>query len=200
MRASASIRRGLSGILAALVLAFCLAAAPAHAEDQPQPPVPAELKDGALLDGLFAQLRVAPDYTTAHRIEGEIWTIWLTPADEDLRHLMSEVLDSREVGDIPEAIRLLDKLVVAYPGYAEAWNQRATMHYMVGDLEGSLADCARVLELEPRHFGALAGRALIYLSLGKRDLALKDITAGLAIHPFLPEQQLFPELQKTTHT
>jgi tetratricopeptide (TPR) repeat protein len=113
---------------------------------------------------------------------------------------MREVLDAREVGDLPEAIRLLDRLVVAYPGYAEAWNQRATMHYMAGNLAASLADCARVLELEPRHFGALAGRALIYLMLGQRDLALRDITAGVAIHPFLPEQQLFPELQKTTHT
>ena len=57
-----------------------------------------------------------------------------------------------------------------------------------------MGEGAKVLEFEPRHFGALSGRALIYLSQGKRALALKDMSAALAVHPFLSEKQLFPEL------
>lgn len=200
MRKPIDVLRSLAGILAALALALALAAPPALADDPTGGAGPVELQNGDQLDGLFAQLRVAPDFRTAHRLEQQIWTIWLTPADPDLETMMSEVLDAREVGDLPEAIRLLDKLIAAYPDYAEAWNQRATMYYMVGDYQHSLADCAKVLELEPRHFGALSGRALIYLTLGKRDLALKDIIAAVAIHPFLPERELFPELANTTHT
>lgn len=67
---------------------------------------------------------------------------------------------------------------------------------MMGDYEASIADCAKVLELEPRHYGALSGRALMYLQQGKRSLALKDMKAALELHPFLSERQLFPELQQ----
>ncbi len=58
----------------------------------------------------------------------------------------------------------------------------------------SLADIEQTLAREPRHFGALAGRALIYHTLGKRDEALQAIREALEIHPFLPERALFPEL------
>ena len=57
-----------------------------------------------------------------------------------------------------------------------------------------------MLELEPRHFGALSGRALIYLQQGKRALAIKDMAAAVAVHPFLSERQLFPELDRPPAT
>jgi tetratricopeptide (TPR) repeat protein len=109
---------------------------------------------------------------------------------------MSAVLQARGRGDAIEAIQLLNLLVEDYPDYAEGWNQRATMLYIVGNFPASIADCARVLELEPRHFGALSGRAIMYLQLDQRSLALKDMTTALEIHPFLNERRLFPELQQ----
>jgi tetratricopeptide (TPR) repeat protein len=109
---------------------------------------------------------------------------------------MLEVLAVRSSGNISGSIALLDKLVEDYPTYAEGWNQRATMRYLVNDLEGSLADIDKVLEFEPRHFGALSGRVLIYLAQGKRALALKEMATALTIHPFLNERQLFPELEQ----
>jgi tetratricopeptide (TPR) repeat protein len=150
----------------------------------------------AALDALFAQLRAAPDAATAQAIDDQIWSAWTTPADPDLATRMREILIARSTGKVPTALALLDELVVDYPDYAEGWNQRATLYYMVGDFEHSIADCAKVLELEPRHFGALSGRALMYLQLGQRALALKDMAAALAIHPFLSEAQLFPELAR----
>jgi tetratricopeptide (TPR) repeat protein len=153
-----------------------------------------EAEDKVALDRLFLQLRNAPDAASAEAIDQQIWDLWMTPADPVLKKRMDEVLLLRSMGDIAGAVTLLDTLVIDYPGYAEGWNQRATMYYVMGDFDRSIADCARVLALEPRHFGALSGRALMYLQLGQRELALRDMTSAVAIHPYLNERQLFPEL------
>ena len=176
------------GLLLRLVLApllFAFLSLPAFA---------GEAEDKAALDQLFAQLLVAPDAETAEQIDQRIWAYWINPTDPILAGRMRDIMSARSMGDPLGAIKLLDQLVTDYPDYAEGWNQRATMYYAVGNYEQSIADCARVLELEPRHFGALSGRALMYLSLGKRALALKDMATALAIHPFLNERKLFPEL------
>ena len=176
------------GLLLRLVLApllFAFLSLPAFA---------GEAEDKAALDQLFAQLLVAPDAETAEQIDQRIWAYWINPTDPILAGRMRDIMSARSMGDPLGAIKLLDQLVTDYPDYAEGWNQRATMYYAVGNYEQSIADCAKVLELEPRHFGALSGRALMYLSLGKRALALKDMATALAIHPFLNERKLFPEL------
>lgn len=182
------LRSALAPLLAAALLALSL---PTHAEDP---------RAAAVLDQLFAALRTAEDPMTARELDRAIWSVWTNPSDPVLHDRMRQVLLSRGNGNIAETLRLLDELVVDYPDYAEGWNQRATIHYMMGNLDLSLADCAKVLELEPRHFGALSGRALIYLSQGKRALALKDMTTALAVHPFLSEKQLFPELDRPPAT
>ena len=172
-----------SALLALLLLvAF---AAPARADDA---------ADRAALDQLFIELRDAPDAATASVTTGKIWSIWISPADPDLALRMMDVMEARATRGIAPTIALLDALVADYPAYAEGWNQRATMHYINGDYGASIADCAKVLELEPRHFGALSGRAMMYLQLGQRGLALRDIRAALALHPYLAERALFPEL------
>jgi tetratricopeptide (TPR) repeat protein len=176
------LRSVMAPLLAAAMLTLSF---PVQAEDP---------RAAAVLDQLFDALRTAQDPETAQQLDEAIWTVWTNPSDPVLHERMRAVLLARGTGNIAEALRLLDKLVVDYPDYAEGWNQRATIHYIMGHLDLSLADCAKVLELEPRHFGALSGRALIYLSQGKRALALKDMAAALAVHPFLSERQLFPEL------
>jgi tetratricopeptide (TPR) repeat protein len=177
-------------LVRAVLVALHLAATPAL----PVWSVPAVADEAsdreAALDALFAQLRAA------QIIDDQIWSFWTTPADPDLAGRMREILIARSMGRVPTALALVDQVVADYPDYAEGWNQRATLYYLVGDFEHSIADCAKVLELEPRHFGALSGRALMYLQLGQRALALKDMAAALAIHPFLSEAQLFPELTR----
>lgn len=153
-----------------------------------------EAKDKAALDALFAELRLAPNAEAAREIDQRIWTYWTTPSDARLAARMGEALEARRTGDIPGTIVLLTRLIEEYPEYAEAWNQRATMFYLINDFEASLADIEKVLQYEPRHFGALSGRAMIYLQQGKRALAIKDMAAALELHPFLNERQLFPEL------
>lgn len=71
---------------------------------------------------------------------------------------------------------------------------RATAHFLRGAYEQSLSDIEKALALEPRHFGALSGQALIFHSQGKRDQAIEAMRKALDIHPWLPERSLFPEL------
>ena len=151
-------------------------------------------RESAALDALFDQLRSAPDDATARAITNQIWIYWTTPADPVLAARMRDVLALRQQADFPAVIALLDEIVVDYPSYAEGWNQRATVHYLLRNFEQSMADIEKVLEFEPRHFGALVGRAVMYKEQGQDALALKDMAAALAIHPFLAERAMFPEL------
>lgn len=175
----------LGAVLAALAgpVALTVFVAPAQAQSQTQQ-----------LDELFAALKSAPDQARAQRITGEIWTLWTQPDDPVLAERMAGVLSRLGMSDLSGAMAQLDKLVVDYPDYAEGWNQRATVNFLLGRYDESLADIEVTLRLEPRHFGALAGRSLIHLQRDERDLALEAIKQALDIHPFLGERALFPEL------
>lgn len=191
---------GRSLILAARLLVAPLILLPALLPTVPAmaaEALKATTPDQTALDQLFDQLRSAPDEATARRIDQQIWALWTTPSDPALASRMRAVMSARSMGDPVGAIQLLDQLIADYPTYAEAWNQRATLYYAIGDFFHSIADCGVVLKLEPRHFGALSGRSLMYLAQGKRALALKDMAAAVAIHPFLQERRLFPELERS---
>ena len=171
--------------IAALLLPLMLLAGAVLADDA---------GDEKELDSLFAELRVAPGPAAAQAIGDRIWEIWTSPTDTVAAEGIEGILAARTNMDVAAALDLADRLIGARPDYAEGWNQRATIRYMVGDYAGSLADIKVVLELEPRHFGALTGRMLIHLQQGKRSLALLDIIEALKVHPFLAERGLFPEL------
>ena len=111
------------GLLAALAMTLACAA-----------PMADEVTGGPVLDGLFEQLKHAPDPATAHAIDQRIWAIWMSPPDPVLASRMNEVLTARRMGDPVEAIVLLNRLIEDYPNYAEAWNQRATMYYAIGKI------------------------------------------------------------------
>ncbi len=81
------------------------------------------------------------------------------------------------------ALDLFDQVVALDPTYVEGWNRRATLHYQMGNLRKSMSDINRVLALEPRHFGALAGMAAILTDAGKDQLALKAWEQFLTVYP-----------------
>ena len=135
------------------------------------------------LDLMFSRLKVAEDETTARVIESEIWLAWFKSNNNVVSILMQEIMTARRNGDFQRAIELLDILVTQYPEYPEGWNQRATVYYMIGNYEASLKDVAETLVREPRHFGALAGRAAIYWMQGDRELARQSLRDAVEIHP-----------------
>ena len=135
------------------------------------------------LDRLFAALAASSNPREAARIESRIWTRWLASGDAEIDELLAAAIESSEHGRPGVALELLDSIVERAPEFAEGWNQRATMRFLVEDYAGALADIERVLDLEPRHFGALSGRGLIYVRMGRNYDALLAFEAVLRINP-----------------
>lgn len=151
-------------------------------------------EQNARLDTLFAQLSASTDAQSANAIANDIWRLWVQPDDPAIAARIAEIMSAGGLAGPASQIPLIDALIADYPDYAEGWNMRATAHFLNGAYDKSLADIVETLKREPRHFGALAGRALIYQTQGKREEALEAIRQALDIHPFLPERALFPEL------
>lgn len=141
-------------------------------------------EDAAKLDGLFDRLKTA-EAGEAGRIETEIWIEWSKSGSPALDLLLQRGKDAMELGDTAAAIEHFTAVIDQAPDFAEAWNARATAYYMAGEFGPSVADIGKVLTLNPRHFGALSGLALILEETGKPERALEVYKAALAIHPHL---------------
>lgn len=135
------------------------------------------------LPDLFGQLKLADSPQQAVMIEAEIWKKWYERDDHVGGDLMTEVVEAMGAGRYTIALNLLNQLVNDHPDYAEAWNRRATIHYLLGNYQDSLADIEQTLTLEPRHFGALSGVGLIMQQLGENEKALHAFEQVLEISP-----------------
>lgn len=171
-----------SGILFALCL---LAAAPAQAGDCP--PVPDRAVE---FDALVADLQAARGEAQARSISARMWEIWTDAPDSLAQSLLDRGMGLRGAGDYAGSQAVLGDLVEYCPAYAEGWNQRAFARFLARDFEAALADLDAALALSPRHVGALSGRALTLLGLGRTDEARAALEAALAINPWLSERQL----------
>lgn len=141
-------------------------------------------------DSLMTALAQTQTRAEAEVLAAEIWQIWLTAPDAVAQEVLDAAMERRRAYDFAGAIKELDRLIEFYPDYAEAWNQRATMYFLIGEFDASLADVAQVLTLEPRHFGALAGKGVILFQQGKLPLAQLAVREGLRHHPFLNERAI----------
>ena len=135
------------------------------------------------LPGLFEQLREASDEGDARSLESRIWQHWTTAPDESSEMLMSQISLAMAVEELTIALALCDELVDSAPDFAEGWNRRATLHYMMGDSDSSVADIRETLVREPRHFGAISGLGLIFMRQNNFDAALDAFEQVLIISP-----------------
>ena len=135
------------------------------------------------LPGLFEELQQAVDPAEVRQIETAIWNQWLIPPDEAAGLLMSQVTHAMAQRELDLALLLCNQLLDASPEFSEAWNKRATIHYLQGNFEASVADIRETLALEPRHFGAISGLGLIFIREKNYEAALKAFEQVLAISP-----------------
>ena len=85
----------------------------------------------------------------------------------------------------------------AQPDFAEGWNRRATMYYLSGDYLKSLADIDHVLELEPRHFGAISGLGVVNMALERIEAARDAFERVLSLYPLnMPAQENLKLIKK----
>ena len=152
---------------------------------------------GEELDGLFAQLAKAPSLESADQTITKIWQLWTTDTtDSNNIRLMRRGIAYMESGQWREAESIFSQIIDRDDGFSEAWNKRATVRFMLNDMNGSVQDIAQTLKLEPRHFGALSGLGMIHTLDGNFESALSIYEQILTIHPLNPEaSRLIEELK-----
>lgn len=183
-----------------------LVALPAFAHEQSRPPLSeppsteraqtAEQKR-ALLKDLMSRLTKADSAESASLIAKAIEALWLRSDSDTVDLLMQRVMTSVQDSNLELALQILNNVVVLEPSYAEGWNKRATVLYMMEDYHRALGDLQRVLALEPRHFGAMNGVGLIMRELGDDQAALAAFRKALRIHPNLQDaKRIVLELER----
>lgn len=173
--------RKLLLVPAATALALSLAAAIAGAQS-----TEAEADASSRIDTLLTEL-AEPGREDWQRVESEIVRLWSRSGSEAMDMLLRRGQDAIEAEDLPGAVEHLTALTDHAPDFAEGWNARATAFFLMEEYALAIADIERVLGLNPRHFGALAGLGFILEAFGDDELALEAFTAARTLHPHRPE-------------
>lgn len=139
------------------------------------------------LDALFKRLASASDADEATGLVDAIERVWMETDSDTANLLMTRALTAQQSGHLPLALMLFDKVLVLDPGWAEAWDKRATTRFLGDDLQGAMADLQQALKLEPRHFSALVAMGFILEKQGQDRRALEAFRKALMINPQQPE-------------
>ena len=135
------------------------------------------------LNQLFNELKVNQS-NVASIIEQEIWTLWSThPTNEKLTARLEEGSQFLRSQQLNRAKKIFTEVINLDQNWAEAWNKRATVLYMLGEFEKSQNDIDQVLALEQRHFGALAGQGLVNIQLKNYEKAIRSYEQAQEIYP-----------------
>ena len=156
-----------------------------HADAQTRRDAASRLGDvGTMADVtlLVRALRDA-DEDTRDQAERAIWRIWARSGDQEVDRLYQTGIQQMNAGELQPSIVTFTRIIELKPDFAEGWNKRATLYFLVGDLRKSLADCDEVMKRNPYHFGALAGYAQIYVRLEYYDRALEYSRRALKVNP-----------------
>ena len=154
------------------------------------------------LDELFNQLKSALNFENSKKIEDKIWDLWVThPSENSLTKLLADGSSAMMDNKLKTAYNKFTEAIELDPNWAEAWNKRATVLYLMGKYELSQADIDKVLQLEKRHFGALSGQGLVQTALKNYQKAIDSYIEAHKVHPFMKSpmimiEKLQIELQK----
>lgn len=136
------------------------------------------------LNNLFEKLNKTENQEQISDIIKDIWDIWYEVDDPKVIEYFEKGIQAMRIRNYPLAVRFFNNLIEEDPNFAEAWNKRATVYFMMGDFDKSMHDIIKTLELEPRHFGALDGMGLIFIHQGQYQQAIDVYDKMLEIFPF----------------
>jgi tetratricopeptide (TPR) repeat protein len=187
-----------------LIALSLIGAVPVFAErltETDPPPATAEREPSRAdrLDTLFDTLKSSTDPKAAKSAENDIIGLWLQSGSDTIDLLMQWALAAIEEKNYPLALDYLDRMIVMQPDFAEAWNKRATVHFLLDDYSRAISDIERTLQLEPRHFGALSGLGAIMRDIGERERAIAAYRRALEFDPHLDKvKEALQEIEKET--
>ena len=142
------------------------------------------------LNRLFNELRIN-NAVTGYEREQKIWEIWSThPTDQFLTTRLAEGSRLVRNNQLKKAVKIFTEVILEDPNWAEAWNKRATVLYLLGDYNGSQKDIDKVLTLERRHFGALAGQGLVNIKLENYEKAIESYEKAQEIYPSMKSPKI----------
>jgi tetratricopeptide (TPR) repeat protein len=149
--------------------------------------------DAPALLGVLAD----PDEVVRVLAENSVWQVWSRSGDKDIDGQLQVGVEQMSRGDGDAAVETFSKIIQRKPDFAEAWNKRATVYFLMGENEKSLHDCDEVMKRNPAHFGALAGYGQIYLRLDQPERALTYFRRALRINPNMRGiEQVIPEIEQ----
>ena len=172
-----AVRSRLAAMLLAIILpAIIVLPAPSLLADQTDARLPA----------LFTELRTTSEAEKAKIVAAEIWQIWSEHSNNDkLSERLKIGIAQMEAGRLRQAEQIFTTIIDTDPAFAEAWNKRATVYFLMGAYTQSKRDIAQTILREPRHFGALSGLVLVETHLGNYEAALKAYEQAIVLHPYL---------------
>ncbi|MFI5325427.1 MAG: tetratricopeptide repeat protein [Candidatus Rokuibacteriota bacterium] len=129
--------------------------------------------------------------------EHSVWQVWSRSGDTETDHLLQMGIEQMSRNDGPAAAQTFSAVIQRRPDFAEGWNKRATVYFLMGDYQKSLQDCDEVMKRNPSHFGALAGYGQIYLELDQPERALQYFRRALRVNPNLRGvAEIIPQLER----
>ena len=150
-----------------------------------------------VLNDLFNQLERVNNSKSATLLEKRIWSIWNEhPNDLKLTEKLVLGTELMQYGDYNYALKVFTNILENDPKWSEAWNKRATVYFLMSQFTNSLNDIDKVLDIEPRHFGALSGQARIFIKLQEYEKAIQSIENALKFYPSFKSRELIPEIER----
>ena len=157
----------------------------------------AQSSQESILNHLFNQLEKVNNQKSAALLESKIWSIWNEhPTNNKLTERLEFGTELMQYGDYNYALKVFNNIIVSDPKWSEAWNKRATVYFLMSQFKDSLNDIDKVLNIEPRHFGALSGQARIFIKLQKYEEAIKSIERALKFYPSFKSGEMIPEIKR----
>ena len=135
------------------------------------------------LEYLFGILSKTENNLQINEVTSRIWDIWHETNDPSIEADFYRGLESMRTGDLLMAVAFFTRVIDKNPNFAEGWNKRATVYYMLGKFDASMMDIHETLKLEPRHFGAMDGMGLIFIHLEQFNRAIDIYDQMLQIFP-----------------
>ena len=133
-------------------------------------------------DALMPRLLDA-DPTLRQAAVAMIWRLWGRSGDAAIDTLYQQGVDLMQSGNLPRAVVVFTDIISKRPAFAEAWNKRATLYYMLDQYELSMKDCDEVLKRVPNHFGALSGYAQMLATRDQPERALEYLERAYRVNP-----------------
>ena len=157
----------------------------------------AQSSQESILNRLFDQLEKVNNSKSAALLESKIWSIWNEhPTNNKLTERLEFGTELMQYGNYNYALKVFDNIIVTDPKWPEAWNKRATVYFLMSQFTNSLDDIDKVLNIEPRHFGALSGQARIFIKLQKYERAIKSIKEAMKFYPSFKSSEMIPEIER----